>query len=163
MKFSKGTKVIAGFPGVGKSFFTNNNSEFTCKDSDSSEFSWLDSGERNPNFVSDYINHIDASFKSGKYDYVFISTHELILSNMPEHIVESLYMVVPDKSLKSTYLERYECRGSPKSFIDLISNNWDNFIDDVVQNENCAGCFTLKDPDETLVNVIRYIESNTLD
>lgn len=35
----KDTLIISGFPGVGKSYFKNNNSKLTILDSDSSNFS----------------------------------------------------------------------------------------------------------------------------
>lgn len=35
----KETLIISGFPGVGKSYFFNNNSNLIALDSDSSEFS----------------------------------------------------------------------------------------------------------------------------
>lgn len=59
----KSTFVICGFPGVGKSYVTKNNtSDWKITDSDSSKFSWIVdpvTGEktRNPNFIKDYMSH----------------------------------------------------------------------------------------------------------
>ena len=45
-------------------------------DSDSSVFSWIEVNgkkERNPDFLSDYIEHIKSLI--GKVDYIFVSSH----------------------------------------------------------------------------------------
>jgi hypothetical protein len=39
--------------------------------------------------------------------------------------------------LKQEYIERYKQRGSSDSFINLISENWDNWITEL---ENQKGC-----------------------
>lgn len=62
----KETTIISGFPGIGKSYFFRNQeyNNRTVLDSDSSEFSWVkdengnNTKERNPDFPSNYIDHI---------------------------------------------------------------------------------------------------------
>ena len=48
------TKIIAGFPGIGKSYVFNQR-KYKCLDSDSSLFSWIEKGVRHPDFPNNYI------------------------------------------------------------------------------------------------------------
>lgn len=63
------TKIIAGFPGVGKSTLFNNG--LNCTDSDSSKFP-KDAFPRN------YIEHIKSLLEKKEHDYIFVSTHETV-------------------------------------------------------------------------------------
>ena len=54
----KNTRVISGFPGIGKSYLFNNGKNILIIDSDSSNFSWLEPGVRNPEFPHNYMKHI---------------------------------------------------------------------------------------------------------
>lgn len=160
MRFDQGTIVLAGFPGVGKTHFTDSNKDtgYKCLDLDSSEFSWLSPGVRNPNFVSDYIAAIEQAFKSEDYDFIFISTHKEVSSRIPEYLTNSLYLVFPELSLKESFIQRYVDRGSPKPFVDMMHDNWTVFIEDLQRNSNCAGYLKLETPKENLSDVIEYIE-----
>lgn len=62
------TLIIAGFPGIGKSYAVDvlRSKGLKVSDSDSSSFSWImKDGEkvRNPNFVRDYMEHIREKVK----------------------------------------------------------------------------------------------------
>ena len=54
----KKTLVVAGFPGIGKTFFKKNLQNKSVLDSDSSKFSWDGKigGKRNPKFPANYIS-----------------------------------------------------------------------------------------------------------
>lgn len=129
------SKIIAGFPGVGKSNVNETSKLSTC-DSDSSMFSWLDKDHtiRNPNFIVDYINEIKARCK--EYDFVFISTHKDILIELSKVNLDNLYIVLPERGLKDEYIQRYKNRGSSESFINNINKNWDVFINDIESISN---------------------------
>lgn len=131
----KKTLVIAGFPGVGKSYATEYLKEKGVKvsDSDSSKFSWIEvvskkpaytEKVRNPNFVNDYVNHIESLIKEG-YDYIFTSTHEEVIKEMLKRKIEFI-IVFPTLRSYGDYREIYEKRGD--SFKDFILNNWFDFI-----------------------------------
>lgn len=138
------TKIISGFPGVGKSECTRGNPDFL--DSDSSKFSWLydDAGElvkvegksvRNPDFPKNYIEHIQEQI--GKVPVIFVSTHKdvrdaLVANNIP------FTLVYPASELSADYLQRYEDRGSPQAFVDLMRSNWDKFIGELDAQQGCA-------------------------
>jgi hypothetical protein len=50
-------------------------------------------------------------------------------------------LVYPDKSIKDEYIQRYIDRGSPDSFINLLTKNWELWIDEL---DNQIGCDKIK-------------------
>lgn len=137
------TKIISGFPGIGKSFMVEyikeNYPNLKVSDSDSSLFSWLykdgiKTDERNPNFVEDYIKHIDKLVEE-EYDFIFVSSHKEIRDALKgsKHKYSVRY-AYPDVSLKEEYLKRYIERGSPEGLINAISENWNKNIKEMESN-----------------------------
>jgi hypothetical protein len=124
----KNTKIISGFPGVGKSYFYNHSTEKIVLDSDSSNFSWLSKGLRHPNFPNNYIEYIKSNI--GKADLILVSSHSVVRDALKENNLHYT-LVYPDKSLKEEYLQRYIVRGSNESFIKMIDAKWDEFIDEI--------------------------------
>lgn len=123
------TFYLAGFPGTGKSHLYRTLNEHVCSDSDSSEFSKLKDGSPNPNFIDDYFNHLEQLEDDGIL-LVFISTHEAVLKELKERGYKHT-IIIPKQELKEEYLIRYEERGSPQAFIDLIAKNWDTWLEDI--------------------------------
>jgi len=120
-------KIISGFPGVGKSY-VKENTNINCYDSDSSHYSWLEKGSRHPDFPSNYIKHIKEVLNEWDGpDYMFVSTHADVREALRKHNLE-FTVVYPDISLKAEYIQRYIDRGSPETFVDLMSHNWEGFI-----------------------------------
>lgn len=128
------TKIIAGFPGVGKSFFRSAmgaDKSIRISDSDSSQFHWIvENGEKkeNPHFIEDYLHHIKSLLM--KVDIVFVSTHEEILLALREEGID-FTIVYPDHSLKEEFIRRYRRRKSPESFIALLDNKFDEWVDGI--------------------------------
>ena len=125
------TLIIAGFPGVGKSYTVDvlRSKGLKVSDSDSSSFSWImKDGEkvRNPNFVHDYMKHIREKVEE-QYDYVFVSTHEEIIKALNDAEDLNFIVVRPDKSRKKEFEKIYEKRGD--TFKDFIIDNWDDLLD----------------------------------
>lgn len=132
---NNGTVVMAGFPGVGKTYFTKaienrdeskltstNISTLNVLDLDSSDFS------KSRDFPTNYINEIKKNL--GKYDIIFVSTHKNFLDSLSfEDIIVSV--VYPRKEIKEYYIDRYKFRKSSNTFIKFMDDNWDNFIDDL--------------------------------
>ena len=139
------TKIISAFPGTGKSYYHINHPETTL-DSDSSLFSWLydDDGNklydddekpiRNPWFPSNYIEHIKSNI--GKYEYIFVSSHKEVREALVDNCL-LFYLVYPDFDDIDIYIERYKQRGSPERFIDLVRNNWEEWIYELEGQEDC--------------------------
>lgn len=123
------TKIIAAFPGTGKTHYFHNHSN--CLDSDSSDYSWIkdESGnntkERNPDFPSNYIQHIKDNI--GNVEYIFVSSHDVVRNALVEAGIY-FYFVYPNIDLREEYLERFRLRNSPEGFINLLNLNWDNWI-----------------------------------
>lgn len=126
------TQIISGFPGVGKTYFYKENPDLCIIDSDSSTFSWIEKGIRNPEFPNNYIDHIKSII--GNFSVIFVSSHKAVRDALRANNVAYI-LAYPDKSLKELYIERYQARGNDENFIKLIEQNWDAFIDEI-ENES---------------------------
>lgn len=134
--------VIAGFPGVGKSYLMNHNSgHYTYADSDSSKFSWdrdengdiktNENGEkiRNSRWPMNYISHVNEARHT--HDFVFVSTHKEVRETLFDAGIPFM-LIVPDDKLKDKFIKRYKERGSTEEFIKLISDNYEKWINDAI-------------------------------
>ena len=89
--------IISAFPCVGKTQSLTNFPEFNILDSDSSLFSWIEPGVRNPNFPENYISNI--KMHVDKADFILVSSHEIVRDALiKEEIPFSL--VYPSRRLK---------------------------------------------------------------
>lgn len=113
------TKVICGFPGIGK---TTAFKEGASLDIDSSGYSW------HPDFPANYLEEIQANL--GKVDYIFVSTHLIVIQALQREGIEHT-VVYPNRNLKEEYLQRYKDRGSIPNFLEFMEIQWDSFIDDI--------------------------------
>ena len=153
----KKTIIISGFPGVGKSYLTEmfKNTDIIVQDSDSSNFSWLEPGVRNPDFPNNYINHIKKLI--GKVDYILISSHENVRNCLAKEGIPYA-LVYPDVSLYKIYIDRYRKRNSSEAFINLMMNTFYSFQeqceDDIYAYRYCL----LKD--NYLSNIIDMIRND---
>lgn len=132
----KSALIISGFPGIGKSYFFNlmKNSGKKILDSDSSLFSWIEKGVRHPDFPQNYINHIKKNMYDA--DIILVSSHKIVRDALVDNNIY-FTLIYPDRSIKNEYINRYKSRGSDDSFVKLLEKNWDNFIDDCENQENC--------------------------
>ena len=132
--------IISAYPACGKSHATKTLTELGMKvaDSDSSKFSWIyeDNGEkrRNPNFVEDYLKHIEKAAKEN--DIVFISSHYEIrqsLRNLGFHF----YTVYPkaDESVRDEWIDRMRKRGNNNIFIEKQIEMWPKNMENI-ENES---------------------------
>ena len=131
------TMLVAAFPGTGKTFYFQHRYVDTLPykmsaDSDSSQF---DKRE----FPENYIAHIKDEILK-ETSIVFISSHKvvrdsLVLNDLP------FVLIYPSKELKEEYLERYKQRGNNEKFIQLVSDNWDNWLDEC---KSQTGCFHIE-------------------
>ncbi len=144
--------IISGFPGIGKTYLKQNNPQTIIADSDSSEYSWIvnDDGQkvRNPDFPKNYIQHISNLYEDDDTEIILVSTHKDVREGL--ELAELPYIIVyPAKELKEQYLSRFERRGSPDAFLQVLSENWDAWIQDI-ENEEYGGKFKFTQPWETL-------------
>lgn len=125
------TKVISGFPAVGKSYLYNNNKGLKVLDSDSRKFSWESEGVRHPDFPNNYIRHIKRNL--GVVDVIFVSSHKVVREALENNGIDYT-IVYPNISLKGEYISRYINRGNDDNFIEFLNDNWEEFITDI-ENE----------------------------
>lgn len=167
----KNTKIIAAFPACGKTYCFSNNKNLSILDSDSSQFSWVNVIDkeyeaknrgkndykeryikiRNPDFPKNYIEHIKENI--GKVDYIFVSTHEEVRKALNESDIE-FTIVCPERSLKAEWVGRCFLRGSGDKFCQLIADQWDNWLDQIENEEH--DYYKLKHG-EYLSDIIKHI------
>lgn len=121
-------RIISGFPGVGKTTLFNECKNIKITDSDSSMFSWLEPGVRNPEFPNNYIEHIKKCME--EYDLILVSSHKVVRDALREHGLEYeiFYPSVEDKEI---YIRRYMERGNDSNFIKLVEQNWESWIKEI--------------------------------
>lgn len=143
--------IIAAFPAMGKTYFTEHNSKYTKQilDPDSSLFSWIypykgNNRTRNPDFPTNYLNYIAYMYRNLQ-DYpvlkieglslvsgiIFVSTHSDVLKGLKQYDLPFI-SVIP--SSKSVLMERLDTRNDPMS--KMIYENYDNFTESVTHNSD---------------------------
>lgn len=127
------TLVISAFPSTGKSYFCRHTNKKVL-DSDSSHFSWIEKGIRNPDFPQNYINHIKENI--GHVDIILVSSHKVVRDALVINNINFL-LVYPTKDQKEDYLLRCNIRGSDKQFIEMLNNKWDSFLDELRNQKSC--------------------------
>lgn len=127
------TRIISGFPGVGKSTLFNTDSDLKITDSDSSQFSWIEKGVRNPNFPKNYIDHIKDCM--GKYDIVLVSSHKVVRDALRDNGI-NYEIFYPSEGDKEIYIERYRNRGNDENFIKLVNENWESWIAEIDEDDH---------------------------
>ena len=123
------TKIVAGFPGIGKSVLFEELGNNLVADSDSSSFSWIGEGidrKRNPDFPNNYIEHIKSLV--GKVKIICVSTHDVVRQALKNNDIEYI-LVYPSRNCKDIYLKNYKERGNDESFVNMMDQNWDKFLD----------------------------------
>lgn len=134
--------IVSAFAGVGKTTLARKYNKDVI-DLESGNFKWLENdgteaskGSRrmqNPKYPINYLEAIKKS--NSKYKVVLISQHEAIRKCL-DAIKLDYILVYPDKNMKEEFIDRYRQRGNSENFINLISKEWDNWIDalDCIQN-----------------------------
>ncbi len=139
--------VISAFPGVGKTYFYNYMRDVErpgyvpdIKDSDSSKFP-------KQGFPLNYVQAIKKDLNH--FDIQLVSSHIEVRQRLAVRNID-YYLVFPHCDLKEAYLSRYERRGSPQAFIDLLDNNWENWIRSCEDDQHAIKRCVLHHPDAYL-------------
>lgn len=125
----KRTVLIAGFPGVGKTYAYDQlvQEGYLVTDSDSSLFP-------KDNFPENYVSHIVKLMNEEEpLDFIFISTHEEVRNALTAAGIEYT-LVYPGQNMKEVYMKRYAERGSPQGFLDQMEKKWDQFVESVAMD-----------------------------
>lgn len=121
--------VIAGFPGVGKSHIARTRRDLVVLDSDSSRFSWLGDGRRDPAFPDNYVRHVRAHLD--KADVILVSSHDVVRCALErDGLAYTLVYPEPGEPSRQEYLDRYMRRGSPPAFVGMMARQFDRFIEE---------------------------------
>ncbi len=111
--FNCGTIVVAGFPGIGKSFLKDIGGDRVAdlhhKNFDRDSF---------PENCVDYVQSL-----LGKAEIILTSTHRDVLMEL-ERVGIDYILVYPDKSLKNEYLDRYK----KSTYKDSLNRKWELFM-----------------------------------
>jgi hypothetical protein len=125
------TKIVAAFPGCGKTHYCNYDSDYMpdgfAMDSDSSKF-------HKSTFPQNYIDHIESHI--GKVKIIFCSTHKCVREELLQRHIPFV-LAYPGISLKYEYLQRFVNRGSSAEFIKTIERNWDQWIEELQNQKGC--------------------------
>ena len=110
------TLIISAFPGCGKSVvYMLLKNKIKILDSDSHILSKND-------FPQKYIESIKNNI--GKYDIIFISSHELVLNKLKEENIK-FNIIYPSKERKTEFIKNYKERGDNNNFINYITDEVD--------------------------------------
>lgn len=122
------TKVYSAFPGVGKTTYFNT-TEKNVLDSDSSTFD-------KRNFPENYIEHIERNIQNPSVDKILVSSHKDVRDALVKKGIPYV-LVYPDRNIKDEYIQRYKDRGNNDAFVDLLTKNWDNWMDEMEDQKGC--------------------------
>lgn len=132
------TKIVSAFPGTGKSYFSiTSDSQISTIDLDSGPYTLgygKDGKPRNPDFPVNYMNAIKENL--GKSDVLFVGCQPEVVRILRD-INAPFVLVYPERTLKKEYIERFTKRKNTKSFVDLLSKNWDVFFDFLESQTEC--------------------------
>ena len=143
------TRIYSIFPACGKTWLYEHQEDYGLKilDSDSSYFAWIwecpeddergmhspnarKTKERNPSFPQNYIDHIKCKIESGKYDYIFVSSHASVREALDKEGID-FTIVYPEQSCKAEWVGRCfvrEQRGESGCGAKVMYDNFDNWI-----------------------------------
>lgn len=124
---SVNTLVVSAFPGCGKSHLFRNKGETKILDSDSSTFD-------KSQFPQNYIDHIKSNL--GNVDIILVSSHKEVRDALNKNGIH-FTLVYPNKDIKDEYIQRYIDRGNDDKFVELLKNNWENWMQELENQLKC--------------------------
>jgi|SRR5687767_4990953 len=131
------TRVISAFPGTGKSYLASISNRNKVVDLDSGDYTLgytADGKIRNPDFPNNYLLAVKKQI--GKADMLFVGCQpETIAALRKEGIPFTL--AHPERGLKDEYVNRFRKRANSELFINLLSKNWDLFLDFLESQKDC--------------------------
>ena len=141
--------IIAGYAGIGKSYFANKMEG--AIEIPSMPFRWIlpkhtDKTEielekekgafyhlTNPLFPMNYVLEILKA--EAIHRYVIIPTVEWVLEVLQENYNRVCVLVYPEDSLKEEYRKRYIARGNSDSFMSLFIDGWEELLEGLRANK----------------------------
>ena len=118
--------IISGFPGTGKSTVMN-------------IFKGVVDLESTP-FKKNWKIYADVAEHMHKQGYtVMVSSHKEMRDELLSREA-AFVVVIPKKEDKALYIERYRERGSTEEFIKLLDENFEAWIDEILEEEGLVIC-----------------------
>jgi len=121
------TLVVSAFPGCGKSHLFRNKGDKKILDSDSSTFD-------KSQFPENYIKHIKSNI--GDVDIILVSSHKEVRDALVDKGIK-FTLVYPNMDIKDEYIQRYIDRGNDGKFVELLKQNWENWVEELNQQSGC--------------------------
>ena len=114
-------KIICGFAGIGKSYLAKNNIGYVDLESTP--------------FKKNWDIYIDVAIHMQKNGYTpLLSCHQDLRRLLKKKKVKYI-VIIPNRNDKKEYIERYKKRGNDNNFIKLFEDNWEKFIDEILNEE----------------------------
>jgi hypothetical protein len=126
--------VVAGFVAAGKTHAAGLPLDFgPVIDLDASLFSYLPSGDRNPNFTNDYIKAIIEHLPDRCV--ILLSSHGSLRTALVDSGI-SFTLVYPVPDAKQAWIGRLSKRGTPQ-YIPIVDSMWDEWLEECKSQEGC--------------------------
>lgn len=138
--------ILYAFPGSGKTYLAEKYPDQVI-DLESSDFQWIDIGEeelrgtdriKNPEWPYNYHKAIDDAL--GKYKFILAAHEGTVYAERQGY---RYWFVYPSLNRKEEYLQRLIDRGNPSSFVNLIKNNYEKWIEGMMKNKNVEKTFEI--------------------
>ena len=136
------TTIISGYPGIGKTEFVHRVKIHMVKnvsavlDLDSAQFHYIRSidGEKheNPTYPENYISAIKRELETGKYDYILVSTHDVVRERLYEEKIPYIAVIPDPEYCEDEYLRRYVRRGDSPEFIFARHYYWRSELEQII-------------------------------
>ncbi|KAI5863363.1 hypothetical protein GGS23DRAFT_529384 [Durotheca rogersii] len=140
--------IISGWPCVGKSWLINRGAMegYAILDLDSSRYSFLADGRRNPRFEEDYIAAILR--RVGDEVILMVSAHRQVRQRLAD-LGLWFALVMPRRELREVWLQRMVSRGTA-DMVPFFRDNWDTLV---------AGCVAQQGCDIVYLGSAQYLEN----
>lgn len=126
--------VIAGFPGVGKTYAAEHSAQWGMKiiELDHSQYLWTPGLcgklQKNTNYPENLCEEVLKYLKAGQsVDVILVDSHTEIQRALRKYKIPYV-LVYPKMECKEEYLRRYIRSGKPFPFVDTISGSWEELI-----------------------------------
>ncbi|HHU06727.1 MAG TPA: hypothetical protein GXZ59_00065 [Clostridiaceae bacterium] len=131
------TKIIAAFPGTGKSYFVARFGQMArAIDLDTNDYTqgYDENGKViNQEFPDNYLSSIKGVI--GQTNILFIGCQPEVLNLLRKEGIQAT-LIYPERQLKEEYASRFNKRGSSQAFNSRIYSNWDQFLDYLEAQDN---------------------------
>lgn len=149
--------IISGFSGIGKSTASRLDSS-RIVDFESSHYSKLEDGSRNPEWPSNYVDAIAKEYMEGENKVILTSCHSEVRELFHAYELPFL-IVVPNITCRNEYMIRWFSRGSSVKFMADMYKNWFTYVNSCVNDG--APCIILE-KDEYLAQLLNRMKVEAL-